>query len=389
MLEFMDYVQNEFYKVSNWNQDNSYGALTATTRTLLDFKIPWGIHFDASSLSSPNLATSYSLGSAGVIHGSISYLYSSLPLNDVQNSSNIELGRVIQGYRQLQELRRPDEPFWWEVWRGGRRVDRKNSLLFGRLYLPTSMSEGLYLRRLTPTQQVKISYVSDSKLRNGGTILALHARDVGKYCTETLFSTDSALLGIRGLYNFGPDPRNPTLPDPPATPSSQEKLYGRLSAGGELYYGVENKSGGMSAGLRFTTLPQHTGFPLTMTLTTNPLMGNLSAAYAVKAGKDLAIATQFDFNFYSYESGLVLGCELWRRRQKEDVERSRARENGVARVDDDIQGVLKARINQSGCIGLLWEGRMKDLLFSFGSAIDLRKRDRPFRTLGIEFQYSS
>ena len=95
-------------------------------------------------------------------------------------------------------------------------------------------------------------------------------------------------------------------------------------------------------------------------------MGNLSAAYAVKAGKDLAIATQFDFNFYSYESGLVLGCELWRRRQKEDVERSRARKNGVARVDDDIQGVLKARINQSGCIGLLWEGRMKDLLFSFG-----------------------
>jgi len=32
MLEFMDYVQHSFYKVSHWNTENSYSQLTATAR---------------------------------------------------------------------------------------------------------------------------------------------------------------------------------------------------------------------------------------------------------------------------------------------------------------------------------------------------------------------
>ena len=54
--------------------------------------------------------------------------------------------------------------------------------------------------------QVNVRCVSDSRLPNRGSLLALLQHDRGKYSTEYLYSTDSALLGVRSLHNFGPDP---------------------------------------------------------------------------------------------------------------------------------------------------------------------------------------
>ena len=144
MLGFMDYVQNAFYEASHWNRDNSYGSLTATARglysfkgsrrlkaaltslrytALLDFDTPRGLRLNLSSLSSPNFATSYTLGSIGAVDGSLSYLYSSLPLTARSQSNDIELHHVIEGYRQLQELRRPSS-----LWHSRQPGDRKGSL---------------------------------------------------------------------------------------------------------------------------------------------------------------------------------------------------------------------------------------------------------------------
>ncbi|KAF1999954.1 mitochondrial distribution and morphology protein 10 [Amniculicola lignicola CBS 123094] len=393
MIDFMDNVQNAFYETSHWNLDNSYGALNATARALLDFQTPKGLRLQISSLAAPNFATSYTIGSVGVVDGSVSYLYSSLPVQRELRSANLALRHVIRGYRHLQELRRPDEKWWWELWHDGVRIDNRDTLLYGRIFLPQSTLEALYLRRLSPTRQLKITAVSDSNLNNGGTILALLQTDVGKYSTEYMYSTDSALLGVRGLYNFGYDPRVA----PTSTPTAEdvvEPVHGRFSAGAELYYGLLNKSGGISTGLRFTTLPNHTGFPYTMTLTLNPLMGNLSSTYAVKAGKNLALCSRFDFNFYSYESELQLGCELWRRRSNTEVEWAVKKlrpewKRPIASPDDDVSGILKARVDQDWRIGVLWEGRIKELLFTLGASVDLRKREQIFRAVGIELQYSS
>ncbi|KAH0562987.1 Mitochondrial distribution and morphology protein 10 [Trichoglossum hirsutum] len=379
-------------------------------KDILDFPTPWGLRLSVSSLSSPNLATSYDLGSIGAVDGSLSYLYSSLPLETISKSAEIDLRDVVQGYRHLQELRRPDERRWWEVWRGGRRIDQRDTMLYGRMFLPRSSVEAMYVRRLSPTGQVKVFCVSDVRLKNGGTVLALYQRDVGKYSTELVYSTDEALAGIRGLYNFGPDPRkdNP-LPNP-----SVERFYGRFSAGAELYYGAMNKSGGVSTGVRFTTLPAHNGIPLTTTLTINPLMGSLSATYAVKAGDSLALCSRFDFNVYSYESDLVVGCELWRRRRPTAPVTAEPSHSGNADAPQhhggvgETAGILKARLNQNGSIGLLWEGRIKELLFCLGpratsiiphqpresnvktgSSFDLRRQGQPFRAIGVELQYSS
>lgn len=79
-----------------------------------------------SSLAAPNFATSYTLGSVGVVDGSVSYLYSSLPLRKEFKTSHIDLHSVVRGYKHTKELRRPDEQWWWEVWHGGQRIDRRS-----------------------------------------------------------------------------------------------------------------------------------------------------------------------------------------------------------------------------------------------------------------------
>ena len=274
------------------------------------------------------------------------------------------------------------------------------------------------MRRLTPRTQVKVSCVSDSRLPNGGTILAHLQHDAARHCTEYIYSTDSALLGIRGLYNFGPDPfpavpsykrsSDPTVDVANATaamaaahPDSAVQPHGRFSAGGEIYYGILNKSGGASAGLRFTTLPSHTGFPYTMTVTVNPLMGNLSSTYSVLASPLLALSSRFDFNVYSYESELQLGTELWRRKAQmipDDLSWARAKigkelipEPLPASKDrnEALAGCLKACLDQRGGLALLWEGRIKELLYSCGMTVDLKGGESMFKGIGVEVQYSS
>lgn len=333
-------------------------------------------------------------------------------------SSHIDLRNLIHGYRHLPELRRQDDADWWQIWHGGKRVDKTEALLYGRLYLPTSSLEALYLRRISPTRLLRLSCVSDSALPNGGSMLAQLQNDYGKYSTEYLYSTDSALLGVRALYNFGLDPRSIPLAPPNPSATSEElppdAHAGRVSAGAELYFSPLNKSGGMSTGVRFTTLPAHTGFPYTMTLTLNPLMGNIASSYAVKAGKDLALSSRFAFNIYSYESDVQVGLELWRRRIEDPTGLAQAEwarkmirpgwktvaiggeerleeefEVDKSKKEAEVDGVLKARVDQNWRIGVLWEGRVKEMLVSIGVDVDLKRRDRPLGSVGLEVSYSS
>lgn len=154
-----------------------------------------------------------------------------------------------------------------------------------------------------------------------------------------------------------------------------------------------------------------------MTLTLNPLMGNLSSTYAVKAGPSLALCSRFDFNVYSYESDLQVGLELWRRRappsssldwvhkKLKDVpwesdtlipvpvpattSLTSNLQDGEEDEDATTSGVLKARLTHDWTIGLLWEGRAKELLYSCGVSVDLKRREKIFRGVGVEVGYSS
>lgn len=128
-----------------------------------------------------------------------------------------------------------------------------------------------------------------------------------------------------------------------------------------------------------------------MTLTLNPLMGNLSSTYSVKAGKDLSLCSRFDFNVYSYESDVVVGMELWqRKRQALDTAWAyKMIRPEWKKIDEDINGVLKAKMDNHGRVGMLWECRAKELLVSVGAAFELARRERMLGSVGLEVSYST
>lgn len=57
--------------------------------------------------------------------------------------------------------------------------------------------------------------------------------------------------------------------------------------------------------------------------------------------------------------------------------------------EEEEGGCLKARVDQKGGIGVLWEGRVKELLVSAGVEVDLRGRQDLIRGIGVEVAYSS
>ncbi|PHH52040.1 Mitochondrial distribution and morphology protein 10 [Ceratocystis fimbriata CBS 114723] len=314
MREFMEAVQKAFYDATGWHRDNSYSSLDVTADGLLNFHTPQGLHMTLSSLATPQFATSYELGTIGVVDGSLSYLYSSVPVQRyfTPQSEKVSLPSRMQSYRSLSPLN--TDPSASKAALNGSNATSKfsyPSLLYGRLYLPQSMLEALVVKKLSSALQVQLSAVSSKTLRNGGTVLGLAQYDVGRYAIEGLASSDGGLLGLRGIYNFHAHDEKAPLPFP--GDGERERIFGRFSTGAEIYYGTLNKSGGISLGARFATLPEHMGTPLTATLTINPLMGSISASYAVMAGKLCTLGTRLDFNVYSYESDWMVGIELWRK----------------------------------------------------------------------------
>ncbi|KAJ5178183.1 Protein of unknown function DUF3722 [Penicillium coprophilum] len=442
MLDFMDYIQLSFAEATHWNRDNSYSSLNTTAQSILDFSTPERLRVHLSSLATPHFATSYTLGTVGLLDGSVSYLFSTVPFNNLPSgSASIPLRKISPGYRQVQA---PAAPI--QIWgsdslldgvgipglTGGNRpgqsesnngennkeneAKRKATLLHASLHLPPPTTlYALFLRRISTNMQLSLAVCStqgppQSKSAPQASMLTQLSHDTGKYSNEYLFSTDNALFGWRGLWNFGPDPRYTRKDVPPP--------LSLLSAGAEAYYSPISSLIGMSTGLRFTTLPAATEvppsstsssiptpistFPYTLTLTLAPIVGSLSTTYSLRASPNLAFSSRFGFNVYSWESEMVAGCELWRQNKKsssssdDDLEWARRKmrmydfgaslpgspvspllddparpeglvgSNVVRSEAETSDSVIKLRIDQSWNVRLLWEGRVKELLVSAG-----------------------
>lgn len=369
----------------------------------------------------------------GLLDGSVSYLFSTVPFhNTPSRSALIPLRNISPGYRLVQTPVAPVETWGWDSLLDGVNIpgindgprstprekkdgdqvaQKKATLLHASLHLPSPTTlNALFLRRMSPTMQLCLAVCSTqgpplSKSAPQASMLAQLSHDTGKYCNEYLFSTDNALFGWRGLWNFGPDPRKDQSNKPPAV--------SLLSAGAEAYYSPVSSLIGMSTGLRFTTLPAAmqvpsststphrptpiSTFPYTLTLTLTPITGSLSATYSLRASPNLAFSSRFGFNVYSWESEMVAGCELWRRASKSSDDnlewaRRKVRLHDFSAVpgspppspllSDPVQpesmksddgsdveagdSVIKLRVDQSWNMRLLWEGRVKELLVSAG-----------------------
>jgi mitochondrial distribution and morphology protein 10 len=154
----------------------------------------------------------------------------------------------------------------------------------------------------------------------------------------------------------------------------------------------------VSTGLRFTTLPGQLN-PLIMTLTVAPLMGQISTSYAIKTSPYSAFCSRFDFNLYSYESELVVGCELWQLRQSSATWTPAipvgstflsAEELTHSKNDPEpATGVLKARVSSNLDLGFAWEGRFRNVVFSLGATLDLLKANNPVKKIGCEMTYTA
>lgn len=292
MIDFMDYIVRAFGTSTEWNPDNSYSSLTATSDALLAFQTPSTLALYVSSLSTPNFATSYTLSTLGQIDGSISYLYSSDPLGHIPSQApSIPLRHLTRGYRDIK-LPISLEEHGHDASQADSE-GRKPTLLHATMYLPPpSVLTALYTRRINRETLLSLSLYSKSganSVANSGpppaSVLAYVQHDAGQYSIEGLGSTDNALLGVRGLWNFGLAPpaadgqtATPTpLPDttdgftefPSGVPlppqidpvtAYHNRLASKpslLSAGAEFYYSPFSHVIGLSTGLRFTTLAPH------------------------------------------------------------------------------------------------------------------------------------
>lgn len=103
-------------------------------------------------------------------------------------------------------------------------------------------------------------------------------------------------------------------------------------------------------------------------------MGHIAAMYSLTTG-DASFGSRFEFNAYSYESDLSVGCELWRSQNTEI---------------SPVFGVFKASSSfHKRSLNLLWEGRFKDLLVSAGVGLSLASQVPACSKIGVSFQYSS
>ncbi|QLL34038.1 hypothetical protein HG536_0F03630 [Torulaspora globosa] len=298
MLDYMESVSRAFEQSTGWSRDNSYANITATSKALLDFKIPTAFEFQVSNATTPYTFNTTRVSTRNIFNGSLTYLYS-----DADNLKDMVRGSGAVSLQQVTETYRYFQPFYnhKSAPSNGDRLVRK-SLYYGRMYYPTSNLEAMMIKRLTPYTQVKLKCLSTFNEFN---ILTCHwQRDTGRNCQELIFSTNDLLCGYRFLHNFL------------GTPSKMKtSLYNNssLSLGTELWLGLITLSPGCSTTLRYCTHAPNTGRPLTLTLSWNPFFGNLSSSYSAKTSTSTTFCAKYDFNLYSIDSNLSFGVEVWRR----------------------------------------------------------------------------
>ncbi|PCH41257.1 mitochondrial distribution and morphology protein 10 [Wolfiporia cocos MD-104 SS10] len=444
MHPFASYVLRSYYKATGWNEDNLYANLTRSSNAILDFSVPRGLHFSISKSPNPLFKTTYSMNALPSLNGSVGYIFTSCDL-DVKGSGDVRFKDMIDRFKVYDQPRRPEGKE--EEWLAGERVDTRDYLLYGRVYVPTGRLDALYSTRLSPTVQAMVAAISDPRsslaaepVRGGNApssnIMFSLQHDTGKWCTEYTWSAEDGMWGVRCLHNFG-KVGNPseTAEETEKAAASQPKsrsevkrideedameggLKGRISAGAEFYISAKEKSAGVSAGIRFTTLPDATppsfqvpssSSPLTQlsshphgppsqpptTITTlfNPMLGHISGAYAARVSRDLSLCSRFDFNVYSYESEWSVGAEWWTRKGVFKSASSNSdpdtAQPGLPDPADEIQGVVKARASTTTDVSLMWEGRLHNMLVSLGVVSNLTSRSKPIKAIGLELSYFS
>lgn len=316
MHDFVSHVLRKYYAQTDWNPFNSYLHLTSSSHAVLDFAIPTGLSLSISASPSPPFFTTYRLRALPTLSGALGYIYASVEdddgyskgINIGGSSKDIRFKQVVDRFRILNTPWRPTGKE--EVFQAGKRVDRRDYMLYGCLHVPSSRVDALYTTRLSPTWQLLMTAISTpprsstrpsahphgitekasdasigttasqansvGTLPPGATNLQINLQnDTGHWFTEYSYSVDDGLLGLRVLHNLGQIGRQNETSSSAITSEDggrKEKrvdeestlesvvgggLQGRFSVGAELFFSPLEKSAGLSTGMRFTTLPEN------------------------------------------------------------------------------------------------------------------------------------
>ncbi|CAK9435395.1 uncharacterized protein LODBEIA_P01220 [Lodderomyces beijingensis] len=452
MYTYMEYLQKCFFKSTNWNEDNIFSNINATSQAILDFPIPNGLKIDTSSKTTDYSASSFTLSNFHQINGSLAYLYSSKPLTSTMGTKDVSLQDAIAGFRIIEPmlvLPTQKQDYRSSATEASSHVNKGHSLMYGRMYFPGSALEAMIIKRISENTQLLVKCVNNPHLEKNGTMIVYLQNNTVKYSRELIYSTNESLIGVRFLYNLGNTIAkniNPNL-----IPKFDNSV---VSVGTELWFAARTMSPGLSSALRYSTRSTATGKPLTMTLAVNPILGHITSTYTVKTSVASTFCSKYDFNFFSYASNLSLGFELYSYARKRSASSKMGQAQPVyptggrlktdqlrpqsphikshvvqvrqVALDDrgaqkypvpllehttedgnesetvtnvfqnlvnesDFSSVLKVSTSlRDKTVKLLWEGRVKDFLVSTGAKVSINPitNTPEFNKFGITFSYA-
>ncbi|KAI8322560.1 hypothetical protein GQ54DRAFT_259727 [Martensiomyces pterosporus] len=225
-------------------------------------------------------------------------------------------------------------------------------LLVAQMYPSVGSVTGSYISRRSEASELLVSGVSVAGPQPDFQLVLQHAINNRRWSSEVTLGTNGRLIGLRGQYNFGDISTLDSAAHAYYCGSTEEarrvlreKAHGRFSVGTELYYGVQDSSGGISVGARYRhDLPLFSD----LTCVLNPIMGHLSLAWAQELRPRLCAAARYDFNMFSLNSDLAIGME-WQL---------------------DQNSVVKARWSGSQGLRCLVDARLNNMVFSMGLAFN-------------------
>lgn len=307
MYTYMEYLQRCFYKATDWNEDNIFSNVTATSRALIEFPIPQGCKLDVSSMATGYLALTFTLSNNLTVNGSLAYLYTSVPLHNMLGTRDISLQDAIAGFKVIDPKsdKKPHE--------GGKGANGGGTLLYGRMYFPGSCLEAMMIKKLTAQTQLLVKCINNPHIQNDGTMIVYLQKNTPGFLREFIYSTNELLFGFRCLYNLNNKEEPQHLASDSGTdiaiiPKFDNSVF---SVGTEIWYAARSLSPGLSASMRYSTRSTSTGKPLVMTLSVNPMLGHISSTYSVKTSVASTFCSRYDFNVYSYASNLQVGFEIF------------------------------------------------------------------------------
>ncbi|TRM68299.1 hypothetical protein BD626DRAFT_393878 [Schizophyllum amplum] len=465
MHDFATLVLRQYYSAIGWNGENGYGFLTRPIDALLDFAVPHGLHLSVANFPNASYATAAALHATPALSADIAYVASSAPIA-IAPSPTITLREASAGFTVPPAPRRPlakeeewlagervDARDWLLYGRLYAPLSKLHALATMRL-APTVHGLAAAISRPPPAPSSLIVWMYHDT-GSWATDASYSAED-GMWGLRVLHNF--APRAPEAAQARAADATDAPNSAPRARVDSEDAmggLRGRFSVGAELYVSAREKSAGLSTGVRFTTLdvdpaqpppptltntqpsdlftsptlapanptpstssltaspsasvmaaPPSSNFsqpPTVLTALFNPMLGHLSAAYAARVGRDVALASRFGFNVYSYESEWTVGVEWWLRKAADDVDEAHHPHYRLTCIDlssspanmllpvppGTLTGVVKARASTNRDLALLWEGRVRNMLVALGVVGDLGSRKSPIRAIGVELAYYS